>query len=297
MRTILVTGSGRGLGKHTAAVLAAAGHRVILVARTKAAADATAAWIRESHPNADLDTRALDLSSLAAVRKFGEALSDEGIVLDTLFHCAGIMQQSAERRLTADGFEETLGVNVLAPFALTAALWPALERSASPRVVVAGSRLHAKTSRGPGADYDFSDPFLENGYEPNRAYKNSKLAALWFVSELQRRASAAGAQTRAFCVCPGFVPATACEVTSGFQYFLMKYVLVWAPFATSIAAAADSLAFMCADPALDSEEAGGFWTAKKPFAGSEESRDAEKARQFWEFAAEKTGRTDWLASK
>ena len=43
MKTLVVTGGGRGLGRVTAGKLARAGHHVVLVARTQAAAEAAAA--------------------------------------------------------------------------------------------------------------------------------------------------------------------------------------------------------------------------------------------------------------
>ena len=69
------------------------------------------------------------------------------------------------------------------------------------------SRLHLPGSRGGPVDFDFDDPQLERGYHPDRAYKNSKLAALWFTYELQRRLGQPPITANA--VCPGFVPATA----------------------------------------------------------------------------------------
>ena len=67
----------------------------------------------------------MDLSSLAQVRTFAETVVGRDGPIDVLFHVAGVMQQSPTRRLTADGFEETLAVNVLAPFLLTRLLLPA----------------------------------------------------------------------------------------------------------------------------------------------------------------------------
>ena len=124
-----------------------------------------------------------------------------------------VMQTSPTRRLSGDGFEETLAVNVLAPFLLTGLLLPALERAPSARVVTVSSRLRLPGSRGEPVDFDFEDPQLEHGYDPDRAYKNSKLAALWFTYELQRRLAPRPITSNA--VCPGFVPATAAASTRG----------------------------------------------------------------------------------
>jgi NAD(P)-dependent dehydrogenase (short-subunit alcohol dehydrogenase family) len=56
----------------------------------------------------------VDLASLASIRAFAQQLRERAQPFDVLFNCAGVLQQSPVRRLTTDGFEETLGVNALA---------------------------------------------------------------------------------------------------------------------------------------------------------------------------------------
>src|ERR1035437_10936759 len=248
MKTALVTGGGRGLGRVTAEKLAVAGNRVILVARTPEAAEAAAGEIRRGHPGAFVEPRSVDLSSLSEVRAFASLEAERGEVIDVLFHVTGVMQQSATRRVTVDGYEETLAVNVLAPFLLTALLQSALARSESARVVAVSSRLHLPGSRGEPVDFDFDDPQLERGYNPDRAYKNSKLAVLWFTYELQR--GLALRRITANAVCPGFVPTTAAASTTGFMRLAMSYVMPRMPFATSVDEATDALMFVAVDPSI-----------------------------------------------
>lgn len=286
MATIVLTGGGRGLGRATALKLARLGHRVLLTVRTPAAGDDAVAWVRREVPGAHVQARALDLSSLASVRAFAKAVVEEGTAVDVLFHNAGVMQQSPARRTTADGFEETLGVNALAPYLLTHELWPALRRAQAPRVVCVTSRLHLPDSRGVPVDFDFDDPLLEKRYHPERAYKNSKLALLWFAWELARRA--AGTPVTVNAVCPGFVPTTAAESTKGVMRFFMRHVLVHLPFAQSVDGATDSFVFMATDPALEGVT-GKFYGEAQPLESSPESRDEAKARRFWDWAARVTG--------
>ena len=285
MKTILITGGGRGLGRATAAKLAADGHRVILVARRPDAAQTAAEEITRRHPGARVEPRSVDLSSLSAVRSFatGALALDEPI--DVLFHVAGVMQTSPTRRLTGDGYEETLAVNVLAPFLLTHLLLPALERSPSARVVTVSSRLHLPGSRGAPVDFDFDDPQLEHGYHPERAYKNSKLAVLWFTYELQRRLPPRPISANA--VCPGFVPATVAASTHGPMRFAMRHVLPRMPFATSVDAASDALVFMALDPSLEGV-GGRFYGEQHAIESSPESYERDRARRLWELAADLT---------
>jgi len=282
----MITGGGRGLGRVTAEKLAVAGHRVVLVARTPESAESAAGQIRQAHPGAAVESRSVDLSSLARVRAFAAAELESARAIDVLFHVAGIMQQSPARRVTVDGFEETLAVNALAPFLLTDLLLPSLERSPSARVVTVSSRLHLPDSRGAPVDFDFDDPQLERGYDPDRAYKNSKLAVLWFTYELQRRLTPRSITANA--VCPGFVPATAAESAHGVQRLFMKTLLPHMPFATSIADATDSLAYMAVDPSIEGV-GGRFYGERRPIESSPESHDVDRARRFWELAADLTG--------
>ena len=152
------------------------------------------------------------------------------------------------------------------------------------------SRLHLPGSRGPPVNFDFDDPMLERGYQPDRAYKNSKLAALWFAFELNRRLQAR--KLTANGVCPGFVPITAAESTHGFQKWLLRHVLVHMPFAERLEDAARALAFMAVDPSLEGV-GGKFFGEKHPIDASPEARDEAKAKRFWAYACERVGLTDW----
>jgi NAD(P)-dependent dehydrogenase (short-subunit alcohol dehydrogenase family) len=286
MQTILVTGGGRGLGRVTAEKLAAAGHHVVLHARRAEAAEAAASAIHAAHPGAVVTPHAADLSSMASVRTLAAEVLDAHQRLDVVLHVAGVMQQSETRRLTPDGFEETLAVNTLAPFLLTGLLLPALERSPAARIVNVSSRRHLPDSHGTPVDFDFDDPMLERGYDPDRAYKNSKLAVLWVTFEQARRL--AGRSIMANAVCPGFVPVTASDSAHGAKRLLMRTILVRMPFAVSVDAATDSFVFMATDPALDGLS-GGFYGEQHAIESSPDSRDATMAARFWATAQRLTG--------
>lgn len=287
MKTILVTGGGRGLGKGVARSLAAAGHRVVLTARDGQAGAATVAQARKGLPQANIEALPLDLASLDAVRAFPSLLPTD-VTFDVVMHVAGVMQQSPTRRLTVDGFEETLAVNTLAPFLLTKGLVSRLAPKG--RVVCVSSRLHLPDSRGQPVHFDFDDPFLERGYHPEVAYKNSKLALLWVAYELGRRVP-----KERFTVhgtCPGFVPETASASTTGALRFVMTHVMPHLPFATRLDDAIDALCFTALDAALD-ETTGGFWAEKKPFPSSPQSHSVDDARRFWAWAEQVTASGPW----
>jgi NAD(P)-dependent dehydrogenase (short-subunit alcohol dehydrogenase family) len=98
MKTLVATGGGRGPGRVAAGKLARAGHHVVLVARTQAAADAAAAQIRTHYPVAGVEPSSADLAS---IRTLAAALVDDVGRIDVVFNIAGVLQASPSRRVTA----------------------------------------------------------------------------------------------------------------------------------------------------------------------------------------------------
>ena len=117
---------------------------------------------------------ALDLASLSVVHDFADKLLADGVPIDVLVNCAGVMA-IPRRELTADGFERHFGTNHLGHFALTGRLMPLLSGGR----VITVSAQSARTAR-----LDLANLQLAEGYAPMRAYNNSKLANILFAVEL-----------------------------------------------------------------------------------------------------------------
>jgi len=194
-RTAIVTGSNSGIGRATAAALAAKGARVVLAVRNLEKGRAAAAAMSGS-----TEVRELDLASLDSIRAFAAAWDGE---IDLLINNAGIMFPPLTR--TADGFELQFGTNHLGHFALTNLL---LERVTG-RVVTVSSVGH----RTGGIDFDDLN-WERRPYKAARAYGQSKLANLLFCAELQRRLSAAGSTVLSNAAHPGYA-ATNLQFHSG----------------------------------------------------------------------------------
>ncbi|MGW0184565.1 oxidoreductase [Streptomyces sp. NPDC003362] len=186
-RTVVVTGANSGIGRVAAQELARAGAHVVYAVRDEERGRAAAAEARGS-----TEVRRLDLADLASVREFAKAW--EGRPLDLLINNAGVMM--LPQRQTRDGFEMQFGTNHLGHFALTNLLLPYI----TDRVVTVASGAH----RWPGAAIHFDDLNLTSGYNPQRAYAQSKLANLLFTLELQRRLTEAGSTVRALAAHPGY---------------------------------------------------------------------------------------------
>ncbi|KAI3432217.1 hypothetical protein D9Q98_003779 [Chlorella vulgaris] len=190
-QVVIVTGPTSGIGKETAAALAARGAHVILACRSVPKGEALAAELRQQaaaagQPAPQLEVMQLDLSSLLSVRQFAAAWRRRGLPLHCLINNAGIFAMGAAREQTPDGFEAHLGTNHLAHFLLTLLLLPSLRQAADKagrpsRVVSVSSKLHyvGRLHR--------QDMNLQTGYSSLAAYGQSKLAQVMFAAELQRR--------------------------------------------------------------------------------------------------------------
>lgn len=192
-RLAVVTGGNSGIGFHTALELARHGAQVTLACRnTDSGAEARAA-IGEAVAGAKVDVRRLDLASQRSVQEFAEQWDSP---LDLLVNNAGVMTPPRYRE-TEDGFELQFGTNHLGHFALTGRLLPRLLAARSPRVVTVSSIAH----KSAGAGLLEGNP--REGYNPQRAYGNSKVANLLFAFELQRLAERHGAALTSTAAHPG----------------------------------------------------------------------------------------------
>jgi NAD(P)-dependent dehydrogenase (short-subunit alcohol dehydrogenase family) len=194
---VVVTGANSGLGKEAAKRLAAAGARVVMAVRSITKGAAARAEILDTHPDADLDIRYLDLADLATVRDFADRLIADGTPLDLLVNNAGVMAPPT-RMPTADGFELQFGSNYLGPFALTMRLLPLLLGATAPRVVTMSSGVaHMGRIR-------FDDLQWERRYSPIRAYTQSKLADLYLARHLATVATQRGWHLISNAAHPGY---------------------------------------------------------------------------------------------
>lgn len=276
-RRVLITGANRGIGLSTARELVRTGCAVVLTSRDEARGLAAAADLRADTPGADVDVRSLDLASFWSIRKLAADLL-KGPPIDVLVHNAGVVIPSPERKMTEDGVEECLQVHTVGPMLLTSHLAPRLARPC--RIVLVGSGLHAPGTHGREVHFDFDDPFLDRHYHPDRAYKNAKLAQLWFAFEWERRFGARG--LHADVVCPGFVPLTAAASSHGLQRLLLEHVYPWLPFATTLEKAAHIEAeWALHDPG---SPGGRYFDAHTIAQASADARDPEKAAAFWKLA-------------
>ena len=222
-RDIIITGANSGVGLAGAKILTAAGHRVVLACRTQAKAAAAAAvctdWASANALRTGGTARGAecDLASLDSILRFADSF--KGAPLDSLVLNAGLARGTSEKeaRRTADGFEETIGVNHLGHFYLANLLLPTLAASSKPRLVVTASPVHDPTSGGGnvGSTATLGNlagltlqrkgfEMVDGGaYDPDKAYKDSKLCNMLFMAEAARRLQPKGITVNAFS--PGLI--------------------------------------------------------------------------------------------
>jgi NAD(P)-dependent dehydrogenase (short-subunit alcohol dehydrogenase family) len=183
--TAVVTGATSGLGRASAAALAARGCRVLLACRASQRAEAALRSVAACAAGPPPELLIVDLADLGSVGAAADLAARRVDGLDLLINNAGVM--ALPPMLTADGVELQFGTNHLGHFALTAGLWPLLERRPASRVVTVSS-VAARVGSLQLADLERGDRYEPGpGYDPWRAYACSKQANLLFALELHRR--------------------------------------------------------------------------------------------------------------
>jgi len=196
---VLITGGNTGIGKETAVALARKGARVVFTSREAARGKAALAEIRERSGRDDVELIALDLASLASVRRCAEEFRERFDRLDVLVNNAGVALTRGLRQVTHDGLEMQFGVNHVGHFVLTNELLPLIRKSAPARIVNLSSGGYRLAPKG----LNFDDLQSEKDYQGFPCYGHSKLANICFTIELARRLADEGIAVNA--VHPGYV--------------------------------------------------------------------------------------------
>ena len=260
----VVTGGNTGIGKETAAGLAALGAEVIITARDMSKGDAAVKELRErGHDRVSVVP--LDLASFASIHQCANSLPER---IDVLVNNAGLAL--THRQATDEGFEMTFGVNHLGHFLLTTLL---LERIRSRVVTV--------SSVGPWFAFGgmrWDDLQMEHRYKPWEAYSQSKLANILFTRELARRLSGTGITANA-CH-PGSIRSNfgMDGDTSGFLRGLLH---VARRFQHGPEWGARTSIHLASSPAVEGVTGESFVRCKRA-RSSRHTRAPEAARRLWE---------------
>ncbi|KAI1265965.1 short-chain dehydrogenase [Xylariaceae sp. FL1019] len=169
-KVYIVTGANTGVGKDVARILYSKNAKVYVAGRSESKCNAAIEDIKSSHPasSGSLSYLHLDLNDLSTVKASAEQFLSQESKLHVLFNNAGVQSIKSFSR-TAQGYEQHIGVNTIAPFLFTKLLTPTLAATAkadgSPTRVVWASSAGTETSGLPSIgldvenlDYSKSDP-------------------------------------------------------------------------------------------------------------------------------------------
>ncbi len=133
-RVAVVTGASSGIGLAVAEQLFVGGWFVYALSRRVPQLSAA----RPAVGGGGFRHLGVDLAEKASVADVLAALDEEDSACNALIHCAGVVERGSFTDVGAAGLQRQFDVNVLAPYALTAALLPRL-RTASGDVVFVNS--------------------------------------------------------------------------------------------------------------------------------------------------------------
>jgi NAD(P)-dependent dehydrogenase (short-subunit alcohol dehydrogenase family) len=273
-KTMVVTGATSGIGRATAAALAARGAHVIGVGRSARRCREAQRAIEEAHPEARLSFCVADLAAQRQVLALAEAIRERITAageerLDVLVNNAGTV--SSRQVTTEDGYELQFAVNHLAPFLLTHALLPLLRNAPAARVVTVSSGSHYRTRMR------WDDVMFRRRYSCLAAYKQSKLANVLFTAEFNRRRGEA-LRVRAYAADPGLVNTRiGLKGTGGPARWIWE---LRREHGASPEEGAATVVFLAAEPAVEEAQAI-YWRGCRPRSPSRYARNADHAARLW----------------
>ncbi|WP_425078292.1 SDR family NAD(P)-dependent oxidoreductase [Ruegeria denitrificans] len=129
-RVACITGASSGLGRQVARTLAAAGARVVGVARRS---DALAQMQAEIGNNAEAVVA--DVSDRDGMGELVKTVNSKFGAPDIIVHAAGVNTREAADDVTPEGWDATLALNLSAPFFLSQAMVPEMKKKGWGRIV------------------------------------------------------------------------------------------------------------------------------------------------------------------
>nr|XP_018907783.1 PREDICTED: retinol dehydrogenase 12-like [Bemisia tabaci]XP_018907784.1 PREDICTED: retinol dehydrogenase 12-like [Bemisia tabaci] len=281
-KVVVITGCNTGIGRETALELYKRGARVIMACRNLEKAKSAERDIKHETKGllnvGEIVVKELNLASFKSIRKCADDILASEKHIHFLVNNAGVF--ACPRELTEDGHELQFGTNHLGHFLFTLLLLPRIIRSAPARIVTIASLAHMW---GDGKMH-YDDITLEKSYSPTDAYGRSKLANIFFTTELARKLEGTGVTT--YSLHPGLVHTDLFRhldktVSPTFQdVFLSRCVTT---FLKSSRQGAETTLHCCLDEKAG-KESGLYYCDCKPRIVMKRARDQEKAKELWEYS-------------
>jgi 3-oxoacyl-[acyl-carrier protein] reductase len=185
MRNVIVSGASRGVGLGIAAALAAAGFRVLAIARdTSSELQATASAAQDAGVG-DVCFRSCDLAAIGSIAPTVQALRDEHGPLYGLVNNAGMAVSGVLTMTRDEQIEQMIRLNTLSPILLTKYVLRAMMNQREGRIVNIASIVAAA------------------GFSGLAPYSATKASLVGFTRSLAREVGQLGITVNA--VAPGFL--------------------------------------------------------------------------------------------
>jgi 3-oxoacyl-[acyl-carrier protein] reductase len=182
MRNVMVTGGSRGLGLAIGQRLAAAGYRVIAVAR-KSTPELEAAI--SAAPDGAIRFSPFDLGDIAAMPEFVRDLKKRHGAFYGLVNNAGLGTEGLLAVMPLADIEQLIRINTLSPIALTRQV------------------MRSMLAEGQGRIVNMSSIIASTGYHALSVYAATKASMTGFTKSLAREVGRAGITVNA--IAPGFI--------------------------------------------------------------------------------------------
>ena len=268
-KVVVITGATRGIGRAGAIRLASMGAHLILVGRSSLRLRDTAEICRKSGAE-KVKTLVTDLTLRKEVASLAKKLKEAESRVDVLWNNAG--GYFTERKLTQEGMERTWGMNHLAYFDLTQALFPLLRKSNDPRVICTASEAHR------WGRIRWDNLHGEKGWNGWRAYCLTKLANLLYVAEQGRRLGKS--KIRICAVHPGLVNSALGDENAG----LSGWAFLWLKrlFGKTNEQGADTAVWVASRK--EKPKQGGYYAYRKEVLPSPAARNLLDAKRLWKIS-------------
>jgi NAD(P)-dependent dehydrogenase (short-subunit alcohol dehydrogenase family) len=273
---IVITGATAGIGQSSARTLAEQGAQITLLCRNLDKGAAVASEIVAAG-GSEPELIDMDMASLASVREAAQAVLALKQPIDILLNNAGVVNTT--RKVTIDGFEETLAVNHFAPFLLTGLLLPALLEVPGARIVNVASAAHEFVR-----DMGFDDMQAEQGFKTFREYGRSKLANILFTRSLAERVQ--GQPITVNCLHPGAVATSLGSQNKGVAARVIPALLK--PFFRTADKGAETSIYLCTSDDV-ADVSGAYFANCKQKQPKPWAMDDDAARKLWDYTEETIG--------
>lgn len=273
MKTALITGSTKGIGKATAIELAKLNWRVIIHGRKLMECEDARREIIAASGNSRIEIIASDLSEVSDVIQMATEIKSRFSDISVLILNAGTFGVS--RKITKDGLELTWMVNYFSRFILVDQLLDLLKTNAPSRIIDVSGMYHKKGS------IHFDDLTLENNYTMSKAINQSKLANVLYTHKLAQILK--GSNVTINTLHPGAVNSGSILRSAEFSKFAKMMYRISSIFFKSTKSGSSTIVYLASSPEVEGLS-GKYLVNKKQRNSSIKSQDIQLQDKLWTYS-------------